>query len=300
MKPKTDYLKLALNAGSARSREADVAARILDTASDTVVDIRSILPRPHASSRQVSPQHVLELAASISELGLIEPIAVDRSMRLLAGAHRLAALQILTVPVEKRRDSWFSMFPGSVPSQDFGVIATARELPASIPVHILELDSAADPATALLIEIAENEKRRNYSRVEVQGIAHRLQEAGYKISPGRPKIGEQALVPVLAATIGVSTRTIKRALAPQVQREVPEIVTPVLVSNKQEDRRLGEALNRWLGCNPHRQPARNLATELLTALGGSDVQGQAEHKNGSDDPDLSGSRSPLVACGDGG
>ncbi len=266
---KPNFLKLAINAGAARSQEERRATEILASAKDSMVDIRTILPRPHAPSRQLSSRHVLELAASISELGLIEPVAVDRSMRLLAGAHRLAALQILTCPPIERRKVWSELFLDSLPEPDFELVEHVGVLSATIPVHVLDLDCVGDPATALLVEIAENEKRRNYSYEEVRGIASRLQDAGYRFSPGRPKTGEQALIPVLAATIGVSSRTIKRALAPQSRREATDTVPVATVSTKHEDRRLCAALDRWLTLFPERRPARNLVTELLTALGGS-------------------------------
>lgn len=45
--------------------------------------------------RGVDTAHVRELADSIRELGLLNPVTVDRENNLIAGLHRLEAVRIL-------------------------------------------------------------------------------------------------------------------------------------------------------------------------------------------------------------
>ena len=44
------------------------------------------------NTRELQQQHVAALAESIAVLGLLEPLVVDQGGRLLAGGHRLAAI----------------------------------------------------------------------------------------------------------------------------------------------------------------------------------------------------------------
>ena len=45
--------------------------------------------------REASPERVAELAKSIAEVGLINPITLDRANTLIAGLHRLEAAKLL-------------------------------------------------------------------------------------------------------------------------------------------------------------------------------------------------------------
>ena len=58
---------------------------------NAVMPLDAIKPRD-ADTRPLNPAHVEALAESIVALGLIEPLAVDKQGRLLAGGHRLAAI----------------------------------------------------------------------------------------------------------------------------------------------------------------------------------------------------------------
>lgn len=281
MNKKPDFLGLAITAGTARSQEQRLASAIISSAQSSVADVDGILPRKNAPTRELSPEHVLALASSIAQLGMIEPIAIDKGSRLVAGAHRLAALRLLNAAQDGRRDVWMQLFPQRIPGQEFAELERLEPISRPVPVHILGFDSETDPATALLIEVAENEKRRNYSHEEVRGFAMRLQDAGYRRQDGRPRQGERALIPVLAATLGVSTRTVKRALAPE---SAPKTVTRVTVFNPYENARLVAALRRWLGTGEH--PARSLAIELLTVLGGNTDAPRAEADENHNDLDV--------------
>jgi ParB family chromosome partitioning protein len=143
-------------------------------------------------TRPIRPNHVEELAESIAALGLIEPLVIDNQNVLLAGAHRLAAITHLK---EQRPEQFAEHFADDL-----------------VPVRIMLFDAGADPEKALQVELAENEKRVNYSRDQIEKLATRLRELNYKETRGRPKKGEKALGPALAVAIGVSTRYVRKVL----------------------------------------------------------------------------------------
>ncbi|MBW4474783.1 MAG: ParB/RepB/Spo0J family partition protein [Stenomitos rutilans HA7619-LM2] len=158
---------------------------------NAVVPLEAIKPRD-ADTRPLNPAHVAALAESIAALGLIEPLAVDKQGRLLAGGHRLAAILQLKETDLKTFKQHFA---------------------TGVPVRVMEFDATAEPSRALEIEIAENEQRRDYTPSEVRAIAERLRQAGYKDGKGRPKAGEKALAPALQTIIGKSRRTVMSYLA---------------------------------------------------------------------------------------
>lgn len=153
--------------------------------------LRHIHPRG-SDTRPVRPQHVEELAESIAALGLIEPLVVDSRNTLLAGAHRLAAINALK---DNNPQHYAEHFIDDL-----------------VPVRIMPFEADADPEKALQVELAENEKRVNYSRDQIEKLAIRLRELNYKETRGRPKQGEKALGPALAVAIGVSTRYVRKVL----------------------------------------------------------------------------------------
>lgn len=57
------------------------------------IQIREIKINP--GRREASPERVAELAKSIAEVGLINPITLDRAKTLIAGLHRLEAAKLL-------------------------------------------------------------------------------------------------------------------------------------------------------------------------------------------------------------
>ena len=46
--------------------------------------------------REAQPEHIQELAGSIRELGLLNPITVGQDCTLIAGLHRLEAAKLLS------------------------------------------------------------------------------------------------------------------------------------------------------------------------------------------------------------
>ena len=143
-------------------------------------------------TRGLRADHVEALAESISVLGLLEPLVVDKNGKLLAGGHRIAAIKRLH---ETGNEAFSSHFPEG-----------------QIPVRIMDFDSSIDPELAFQIEVAENEHRRDYTVEEVRAIADRLLSAGYVDTKGRPKKGDKALRPALAVILGKHQRTVRRYL----------------------------------------------------------------------------------------
>ena len=186
--------------------------------------------------------HVNALAESIAAVGLIQPIAVDGTGRLLAGAHRLAAIKYLKQNDPRSFGKWFNL---------------------GIPVRRYDFDASADPDLALVIEATENEKRRDYTPTEVRELAERLKVAGYHHTQGRKKKDSdaKALLPSLATIVGKSERTIYRYLADD---ETPdrEKVTDVRFSPEAVARQI----NKWLDQKGVPKEVRRLLNELAKEL----------------------------------
>jgi len=160
--------------------------------------------RPRAEdTRPLHEQHVKDLTESIGALGLIEPLVVDINGVLLAGGHRLAAIQILK---ETNFDLYQLQFPDDL-----------------VPVRVMPFDTEAEPERSLQVELAENEKRVNYSREQIERLAERLRALNYRDIVGRPKEGEKALGPALAVAIGVSARYVRKVLRQQRSEETGEV-----------------------------------------------------------------------------
>jgi len=209
------------------------------------IDIDLVRPRP-TDTRQLDPGHVVDLVESIAALGLLEPLVVDRKHRLLAGGHRLAAMQLLVeADPEKRVKAWASMAQlawalddaAPLPKDAQAAIERLRAIEALpdrlVPVRIVDVDGDKDADKALAIEIAENEKRRDYTRQEVVALSERLKSAGFRMARGKPKAGERALGPALAVIIGKSERQVRRILGGD------DIRTDVLISPKSVPQALG-------------------------------------------------------------
>lgn len=198
------------------------ADRDRDQAQRGTVLLSEVKARPHGNTREVDAQHVLALAESVAVLGLLEPLVVDRELRLLAGAHRWEAMQLLAiVDAEERVQRWATTAEiadlTSLTGEDLSAINRVRALAPmvdpAVPVRIIDLDAEAEGNRALAIEVAENEKRRDYTKTEVEALAKRLKKAGYRDDRGKPKTGQRALGPALAVIIGKSARTVRRFLS---------------------------------------------------------------------------------------
>lgn len=205
----------------------------------TKIPLYQIHPRGF-DTRPLRPEHVSDLAESIAALGLIEPLVVDSRGVLLAGAHRLASIQAL-----KRTNP--EIF--------------ARQFPDElIQVHMLSFDADKEPERALQVELAENEKRVNYTRDQIERLADRLRSLNYRETRGRPKEGEKALGPALAVAIGVSTRYVRRVLSEQGQSASDEKnrnSVPILQKKLKLLKRIEAALEDLAELPEPEQPTRS-------------------------------------------
>ncbi|MBD2123967.1 ParB/RepB/Spo0J family partition protein [Trichocoleus sp. FACHB-262] len=156
------------------------------------IPLEQIQNRIDTDTRPLDKKHVDALAESIAVVGLIEPLVVDTKGRLLAGGHRRAAIEVLK---NRASDTYQKLFPGD-----------------RIPVRVMPFDAEQDLELALQIEVTENEKRRDYTPVEVKTLAERLRAAGYVDARGRPEKGKKALRPALEIIVGKSLRTVRRYL----------------------------------------------------------------------------------------
>jgi ParB/RepB/Spo0J family partition protein len=146
--------------------------------------------------RAVNEAKVAELAGSILEIGLLNPITVDQDAHLIAGAHRLAALRLL---------EW-----------------------TQVPVCVVSVHNDGDRLRAQLACIDENLSRSDLTELERgEALAERKRlylELHPETAQGGDRRSEDAvsnghddrLVPTFAADTaaktGTSDRTIRRAV----------------------------------------------------------------------------------------
>ncbi|MEX0272417.1 ParB/RepB/Spo0J family partition protein [Leptolyngbyaceae cyanobacterium UHCC 1019] len=218
-----------------KTAESNTKRGAVASTSNALMPLAAIKPRD-TDTRPLNLNHVNDLVASISALGLIEPLAVDKHGCLLAGGHRLAAISQLKETDSKTFNQHFA---------------------AGIPVRVMDFDAQANPDKALEIEIAENEQRRDYTPSEVRAIADRLIEAGYKETKGRPKTGEKALAPALQTIIGKSRRTVMTYLAGDEKKS-----SVVNVQSCTFIKRALRELEQWEKLAPDSPAAKKLAVQL--------------------------------------
>jgi ParB family transcriptional regulator, chromosome partitioning protein len=205
--------------------------------SESAIPLSSIEERLKGDTRPINQKHVEALAENIGAIGLIEPLVIDTQNRLLAGGHRLAALQLLH---QNNQFAFNHQFPNG-----------------NIPVRILPFDSAEDSDRALQIEIAENEQRRDYTPTEVRVVADKLKEAGYRSTAGRPRKGEKALAPALSLIFGKSLRTVERYLG--TNEKIP---TGDGISSKAHLKKALSSLQQWQKTEPKSSSEKALAEKL--------------------------------------
>lgn len=196
-----------------------------------------------ANTRGLRQAHVEALAESIAVLGLLEPLVVDNNNRLLAGGHRLAAIQLLA---KKAPDAYKKHFPKG-----------------QIPIRNLSFDAQKDPDRALQVEVAENEHRRDYTPAEVRALAERLQAAGYVYQRGRPVKGAKPLRPALEVIIGKSLRTVQRYLNRHEEKAKLKVV-----SERKVLRQAVKQLQEWQSITPSEclTPKRQALAKQLPKL----------------------------------
>jgi ParB family chromosome partitioning protein len=249
-----EMLEVATNTGAAiqaQDRAVEARAEVAPSPQSSR-PLGKILERK-SDTRDLREQHVTDLAESIAVLRLLEPLVVDIRGRMLAGGHRKAAIELLK---ECDPSVYTKLFPNE-----------------QVPVRIMGFDAEAEPDLALQVEVAENEKRRDYTVSEARALAERLRVAGYVDVKGRPAKGEKALRPALEVIMGKSLRTVRRYL----NEESTESVTPDLLSEQEETkasiaslRRLRTELVRWqklhLESSPQLQAVERDVVRLLKQI----------------------------------
>jgi ParB family chromosome partitioning protein len=183
------------------------------------VAVSDVRLRKDGDTRQLNLRHVVTLAESISVLGLLEPIVVATTGHLLAGGHRLAALQLLAIanPAERRatfldRAGFADLAPTQELARFLDRIVRLGAAHGNVPVQVTDVTGRGSADLALAIEAAENTTRRQYSRAEVVALAERFKTAGYTAKPGKPAAGEKPVMSALEAALGLSRRQIQRIL----------------------------------------------------------------------------------------
>lgn len=240
-------LEAATNTGAAILAQ-DRAVEAIATLAQSTMYLGKILERK-SDTRELRPQHVTDIADSIAILGLLEPLVIDTRGRMLAGGHRKAAIELL-----KERDP--SLYTMLFPNEQ-------------VPVRIMGFDAEAEPDLALQVEVAENEKRRDYTVSEARALAERLRSAGYVDVKGRPGKSEKALRPALEVIIGKSLRTVRRYL----NEEAEESRTDVTLSSQGESqvsikslRRLQSELIRFQKLYPEPEPILQAVQQDINQL----------------------------------
>jgi len=240
----TDLSKIIAAAQKKRGEPQSIKSQ------DSVLLLEQIQPREQ-DTRSLNATHVEALAESIAVLGLIEPLVIDIQGGLLAGGHRLAAIQLLK---RNRPDKYQQHFPEE-----------------RVPVRLLPLNAEQDRDLALQVEIAENEQRRDYTSSEVRALAERLRVAGFSDLKGRPKKGEKALMPALTVVVGKSIRTVQRYLN-DTQEESTTLDT--LLENEAKTatsksttldtlfKQVLSKLDRWQKMNPKMSKEKVLSEKL--------------------------------------
>ena len=237
-------IKAARGSNESRPPETTESAESELEGQQLVRPLDKILNR-ETNTRELNQIHVEALAESIAVLGLLEPLVLDTQNRLLAGAHRLAAIKLLS---EQNSASFRRLFPTNL-----------------VPVRILPFDAEEEPDLALQVEIAENEHRRDYTPAEVRALADRLRSSGYVDQPGRPAKGNKALRPALEVIVGKSLRTVQRYLNEEQGKKPRQ---DVMVSEGKTLRQALKKLQEWdlMGTSVALTPKRQALSKQLPKL----------------------------------
>lgn len=246
--------------------------------------VHAILPRIGARTRLPNLQPVVELAQSISAVGLLHNLVVDTERHILCGEHRYLALKVLSIqnPLDRSRfllelheasalladtvhlDRLRSFADASDEERNAEVLRL-RELPDEMisedPAGIVALLVRAphqiltvrvficDPKTEeerLSIEFLENQVRSNYTPDQIRDNAKRLEEKGYKAgNRGRPS-KEDAAIPAVQ-------RQVVPALA-QMMRLSESYIRKVLKDSSSKPQASTP--------KPERSPLQNLSSAL--------------------------------------
>ena len=238
----------------------------------TLLSIEAIRNREQ-DTRPAKADQVLSLAESICAVGLLQPPAIDKSHRIVAGLNRVTACRLLLTHPGARR-TFLSGINGFDDEMAERIDALPEPLAGGkVPVRVmLDLDAHKDPEGALAAEAAENVARRQYTPAEVKALAKRLRDAGYRESVGKPKKGEKALRPALEMVLGKSASTIRRMLGTK-EAKIAEATPKELLPQIRKIRRMAEALAEQTAAIPSGAKVPRLRDAMqLVAVFAADLQ----------------------------
>ena len=242
----------------------------------TLLSLDAIRSREQ-DTRPAKADQVLALAESICAVGLLQPPAIDKAHRIIAGLNRITACRLLLMHPEQRRTflSGFQGFDDEMAGR-IDALPAIVELPeplpgGKIPVRVmLDLDAHQDPEGALAAEAAENIARRQYVPAEVKSLVKRLHAAGFREVKGRPKKGEKALRPALANILGLDERHVRRLLN---KEDKPQPAPKDLLPQIRKIRRMAVELGEQISNLPAKAKVPRLRDALqLVAVFAADLQ----------------------------
>ena len=238
------------------TRHGEVHGYMINTEGGTgymMVSIEGI--RIKDGRRMPDPAHVRELASSIRELGLINPVTIDKENNLVAGLHRLEAARLL---------GWTEV-ECTVSSQD-GLQAEMAEIDENI------VRSGLPP-----IEYGEMLLRRK----EIYETLHPETKATYDGGPFRGNQHRQVVDDKMSATaksfvqdtadkIGVAARTVERQIR-AARNLTPEAKGIIREANARLSKKTAMELSRL-------EPERQKEAAALLASGGIRDVGEYKEK----------------------
>lgn len=198
---------------------SDIADDVLAASYPDTVELGSIVASKR--HRPVDEAKIKQLAESIAEVGLLHPIVVTADMRLIAGAHRLAACKSL---------GWET------------VDVYVKDLD-DLHAELAEIDENLFHAPLSIMERAQHLARRK----EIYEALHPVAKAGKAGAAARWQDDEDDAAPVPSFTAdtaektGVSPRTAQRLV--QIGEGIPDDVADTLKGVKVSQRDL-EAIAR--------------------------------------------------------
>ncbi|MDY0002806.1 MAG: ParB N-terminal domain-containing protein [Polyangia bacterium] len=255
--------------------------QMTNTVLPPTLPLASILDRPGGDTRSLNPGHIVSMAETIAAVGLVQPLVVDRVGHLLAGGHRRAAIRLLLIEDPDERvltlEAQYRPLPGRIKQE---LEERTRALTISpdvgaldpVKVHIMDFDAEDEPERALGVEAAENAQRKQYTAQEVLGIYNRLLDAGFVDREGKPREGEKAAKPAVAAIIGRSVRSVYRALERAKQKESVTMTSAGLQIVLSLERRMAgplKELREWVDESGRQTPDE--VRKVLAELGASGV-----------------------------
>jgi hypothetical protein len=184
--------------------------------------LNAILPRINTDLRIPKLEDVYQLAKSIDKngVGIIHFITVDRRNHLISGFARLLALRILNNKPGLTRSSYIERIIEKDECLSDGstdeIISLFNNLPHynndEITVVQTKFCSLNQPKLARKIEIAENDKRRNFDYQAIVARYLELVSQGHARCGSKPKPGKHSAYTLTARDFSCNTKTVQRAL----------------------------------------------------------------------------------------